>query len=245
MKTASGKWLTTLLLLFLPYANSNAGTPLPDFYIAQNKGLTAGMGFGTRSYTACKTLWTWTGYGQYSYNSVLSGGASIMFLGGNLDSVYNFIDQKYSLNAKFTYNNPKYVFAIAPVFSFKNTSLSALRNEFSHIGANEKAQTEEISTSTECEDLLEKAGSSVGYQSGIGFLITPSWGLNFGHNLDMTFKGALTPSFNGSIAFNLRELFEKLIENTENLWISLEYSISFIEKNHNTHDIILGLAVGF
>jgi len=165
-----------------------------------------------------------------------------MFLGGNLDSVYNFIDQKYSLNAKLTYNNPKYVFAIGPVFSFKNTSLSALRKEFSNIGVGEKALTVE---STECEELFNKTGSSIGYQSGIGFLLTPSWGLNFGHNLDVTFKGAYTPSFNSSIAFNLRELFEKLIENTENVWLSFEYSISLIEKNHSTHDIILGLAVGF
>jgi len=238
---ASGKWLTVLLLLFFPYANSNAGTPLPNLYIAQSKGLTAGMGFGTRSYTTCETIWTWTGYGQYSYNSFLSSGASIMFLGGNLDSVYNFIDQKYSLNAKFTYNNPSYVFAIGPVFSFKNTNLSALRKEFTHIGA-EKAQPV---VSTECEELLNRVGSSIGYQSGIGFLITPRWGFNFGHNLDVTFKGAYTPSFSGSIAYSLRELFEKLMENTENVWVSFEYSVTMIRDNHSTHDIILGLAVGF
>jgi hypothetical protein len=239
LKAAGGQWLTTVgLLLFFLYTNSNAGIPLPDSYIAQNKGLTAGMGFGTRSYTSCKTLWTWTGYGQYSYNSVLSGGASIMFLGGNLDSAYNFIDQKYSLNSKFMYNQPKYVLTIGPVFSFKNTNLSALRKEFSNIGIDEK-------TETECETLLDKTGSSIGYQSGIGFLITPNWGLNFGHNLDLTFKGIATPSFSGSIAFNLRDMFKKLMENTENFWLSLEYSISVIKDKHSTHDIILGLAVGF
>jgi hypothetical protein len=243
LKTASGQWLTIGLLLFFLFANSSAGTPLPDFYIAQDKGLTAGMGFGTRSYTSCKTLWTWTGYGQYSYNHVLSGGASIMFLGGNLDSAYNFIDQKYSLNLKLTYNQPKYVLTIGPVLSFKNTNLSALRKEFTNIGgANREHET---TVSTECEELLDKTSSSIGYQIGIGYLITPSWGLTFGHNLDITFKGAFTPSFSGSIAFNLRELFEKLMENTENLWLSLEYSISLIEDNHSTHDIILGLAVGF
>jgi len=165
-----------------------------------------------------------------------------MFLGGDLDSVYNFIDQKYSLNVKFTYNDPSYVFAIGPVFSFKNTSLSALRKEFTHIGVGEKAQ---IVESTDCEELLAKVGSSIGYQSGIGFLLTPSWGLNFGHNMDITFKGAITPSFNGSIAFNLREVFEKLMENTENFWLSLEYSISLMKDSQKTHDIILGLALGF
>jgi hypothetical protein len=200
------------------------------------------MGLGSRSYTSCKTLLTWTSYGQYSYNSVLSGGASIMFLGGNLDSVYNFIDQKYSLNVKFTYNQPKYVLTAGPVFSFKNINLSTLRKEFTNIGNDGKPETVER---TECEELLDKTGSSIGYQSGIGFLITPNLGLNFGHNLDLTFKGALTPSFSGSVAFNLRELFEKLIENTENFWLSLEYSISMIENNHKTHDIILGLAMGF
>jgi len=243
LKKIGDRRLTALLLLFLLFANSNAGTPLPDLYIEQDKGISAGMGFGTRSYTACKTLWTWTSYGQYSYNSYLSGGASIAFLGGELDSVYNFIDQKYSLNAKFTYNLTSYVFTIGPVFSFKNTSLSALRNEFTHIGVDERTQPR--MTTTECEGLLEKAGSSIGYQSGIGYLITPSWGMTFGHNLDITFKGAYTPSFSGSIAFNLREVFEKLIENTKNFWLSLEYSISFIKENHSTHDIILGLAVGF
>jgi hypothetical protein len=230
------------LLLFFLFANSRADTPMPDFYIAQNKGLTAGMGFGTRNYTSCKTLWTWTGYGQYSYSPVLSGGVSIMFLGGNLDSVYNFIDQKYSLNVKFTYSQPKYILSAGPVFSFKNTNLSVLRKEFTNIGVNEET---EIIANTECEELLEKTGSSIGYQSGIGFLITPSWGLNFGHNLDLTFKGAFVPSFSGSIAYNLREQFEKLMENTKNFWLSLEYSISLIKSKNRTHDIILGLAVGF
>jgi len=242
LKTARGQWLTTLLLLFFLFANSSAGVPLPDSYVAQNKGLTAGMGFGTRSYTSCKTLLTWTGYGQYSYNSVLSSGMSIMFLGGNLDSVYNFTDQKYSLNAKFTYNQPKYALTVGPVLSFKNISLSTLRKEFTHIGVDEKTET---IASTVCEELLDKTGSSIGYQSGIGFLIMPSLGLNFGHNLDLTFKGAYTPSFSGSIAFNLRELFEKLMKNTENFWLSLEYSISLIKNNNKIHDIILGLAMGF
>jgi len=228
-------------LLFFPYANSSAGVPLPDFYIAQNKGLTAGMGFGTRSYATCKTALTWTSYGQYSYNPVVSGGASIMFFGGNLDSVYNFIDQKYSLNVRFTYNQPTYALTGGPVFSFKNTNLSALRKEFTHIGAAANGKT----VSTECEELLNKTGSSIGYQSGIGYLITPILGVNLGHNLDVTFKGVFTPSFSGSIAFNLREMFDKLIENTENFWLSLEYSLSIIESNHQTSDIILGLAVGF
>jgi len=166
-----------------------------------------------------------------------------MFLGGELDSVYNFIDQKYSLNAKFTYSQPRFVLTIGPVFSFKNTSLSALRNEFTHIGVDEESQP--IETITECEKLLEKAGSSIGYKSGFGYLITPNWGMTLGHNLDITFKGAYTPSFSGSIAFNLRDVFEKLIENTKNFWLSIEYSLSFIKENHNTHDVILGLAVGF
>jgi len=165
-----------------------------------------------------------------------------MFLGGNLDSVYNFTDQKYSLNVKFTLNQPKYVFTIGPIFSFKNTNLSALRKEFTHIRDDGKTR---VILNTECEELLNKTGSSIGYQSGIGFLLTPSWGFNLGHNLDLTFKGTRIPSFSGSLAFNLRELFEKLIENTENFWLSFEYSTSLIEDNHNTHDIILGLAVGF
>jgi len=242
LKTASGKWLTAWSLLFFLFANSSAGIPLPDSYIAQNKGLTTGMGFGTRSYTNCKTLWTWTGYGQYSYNPILSSGMSIMFLGGNLDSVYNFIDQKYSLNAKFTYNQPKYVLTAGPVFSLKNTNLKALRKEFTHIGIDEKTKA---IAKTECEELLDKTGSSIGYQSGIGFLLTPNLGLTFGHNSDLTFKGTFTPSFSGSIAFNLRELFEKLMENTENFWLSFEYSISMIKDKHMTRDIILGLAMGF
>ena len=242
MKTANGQWLTALLLLFLLFANSNADIPLPNSYIAQSKGLTAGMGFGTRSYTSCKTLWTWTSYGQYSYSSVISGGASIIFLGGNLDSVYNFTDQRYSLNLKFTYNQPKYVLTAGPIFSFKNTNLSVLRKELTHIGAD--GRNKMIAT-TECEDLLNRTGSSIGYQSGIGFLLTPSWGFNLGHNLDLTFKGTYIPSFSGSLAFNLRELFEKLIENTKNFWLSFEYSTTLIKDNQSTHDIILGLAVGF
>jgi len=43
----------------------------------------------------------------------------------------------------------------------------------------------------------------------------------------------------------LREQFEKLIENTRNLWVSLEYSTTLVKNRIRTHDLIFGLAVGF
>ncbi|MCL2101465.1 MAG: hypothetical protein FWH22_07110, partial [Fibromonadales bacterium] len=55
---------------------SHAGVPLPSQSVAQAKGIAAGMGVGTLNSRSCKTLWSWTGHGSYSYNSFLSGGAS-------------------------------------------------------------------------------------------------------------------------------------------------------------------------
>jgi len=226
------------LLFFLTC--SYAGAPLPGQDGAQSKGLTAGMGFGTLNSASCRALWTWTGHGSYSYNSYLSGGASIKFLGGNLDSA-NLINQRYSVNAKVMHNQPSYALFIGPVFSFENTDLSALRKEFSSIGDDD----DDIGTDTRCSELYAKIGSSIGYQSGFGFLATPNWGFSFGHNLDLTFKGIFIASFSGAIAFNLREQFEKLTENTENFWLSLEYSTSLSRNSAYVHSIILGLTVGF
>jgi|TergutMp193P3_1026864.scaffolds.fasta_scaffold04927_3 hypothetical protein len=229
-----------ILLLLILSANSRAdGIPLPVQGIAQNKGLTAGIGLGTINSADCKTLWTWTGHGNYSYNSYLSGGASIKFLGGDLDSAHNIVNQRYSIDAKIAHSQPKYVLFIGPVFSFENTNLSVLRKEFS----NTRDHNEDVKT--QCSELYAEIGSSVGYQSGIGFLATPSWGFNFGHNLDLTLNKVFIASFSGAIAFNLREQFEKLMENTRNFWLSLEYSASFSKKNIGIHNVILGAALGF
>jgi len=225
------------LLFFLTC--SQAGVPLPGQDGAKSKGLTAGMGFGTSNSASCKTLWTWAVHGNYSYNSYFSGGAKLKFLGGNPDSVNNLINQRYSVNAKVTHNQPRYALFIGPIFSFENTDLSALRKEFSSIGEDGEA------IGTRCSELYAEMGSSIGYQSGLGFLATPNWGFSFGHNLDMTFKGIFMASFSCAIAFNLRDQFEKLITNTELFWLSLEYSTSLSRNNANIHNIILGLTVGF
>jgi len=231
-------------LLFL-FAYSNAtGIPLPGQGIAQNKGLAAGAGLGILSSSGCKTLWTWAGQGNYAYNSNLSGGASIKFLGGNLDSVNNLVNQRYSINAKFTHSKPRYALFLGPVFSFENTNLSTLRKDL--IKEDRDFEPEpEMETDTECSNSYAKMGSSIGYHSGGGFLLTPNWGINFGHGLDITFNGTLIASFSSAIAFNLREKFEKLKKNTENLWLSLEYSTSLTRNNAIAHSAIFGAMVGF
>jgi len=226
-------------LLFL-CAYSGA-IPLPGQGIAQSKGATGGMGVGSLIYSECKTLYTWTGHGSYTYKSFLSSGLGLKFLGGNIDSKNNLVNQRYSVFAKFMRNKPEYALFIGPIFSFENTDLSALRKEFSQIGE----ENTEVNTETKCSDLYASIGSSIGYQSGGGFLLTPSWGIGFGQNLDLTLKGTLIFSYSGLVAFNLREQFEKLKENTENFWLSLEYLASMSRNNTVAHNVILGLSVGF
>jgi uncharacterized membrane protein (Fun14 family) len=183
---------------------------------------------------------TWTSQSNYSYNSVLSGGPSIRFLGGNLDSANNLVWQRYSASGKFAYSKPRFAVFIGPVLSFENIDLNALRSNFSNIG-----HDDEDRSYTECRDFFEKIGPSAGYHSGIGFLATPIWGFTLGHTLDLTLKNLLIFSFSGSITFNLREQFEKLMENTKNLWLSLEYSTTIIKNTTYTHNIILGFVLGF
>ena len=227
--------------LFFLFAYSGAeGIPLPGHGIAQGKGLTAGMGVGTLKSSGCKMLWSWAGQGNYSYNSNLSGGASIKFVGGNLDSANNLVNQRYSVNAKFTRSEPKYALFAGPVFSFENTDLSELRNEFSNIG-----DEDNIEIATRCSRMYAEIGSSIGYQSGAGFLLTPNWGISIGHNLDLTFTGTFIASLSSSIAFNLRDRFDKFKNNTENLWLSLEYSTSMSRNSAVIHNVILALALGF
>jgi len=229
-------------LLFLFAASNAAGIPLSGQSIAQSKGITAGMGVGTLSSSDCKVLWTWTGQGNYSYNSFISGGAGIRFLGGNLDSANNLINQRYSINVKLTHGNPQYAIFIGPVFAFENTDLNALRKEFSNIG--EENPAPDMGTDTKCRNLYDNIGSSIGYQSGGGFLLTPNWGISVGHNLDLTFQGTLITSLSGAIAFNLRDQFEKFKANTKNLWLSFEYQASLSESKI-ANNIIFGISVGF
>jgi len=234
------KLVISLLFLFA-YSEAipnQATIPLPNQGIIQSSGLTAGMGLGYLSRTGCKNLWTWTMQGNYFYNSVISSGPSLKFLGGNLDSANNLVNQKYSANLKFTHIQEKYAVFIGPVLSFDNTDLNALRNEFSNIGESQE-------TNLECKELFEKTGSSIGYHSGTGFLIAPNWGITLGHSFDWMLTGSQIVSFSTSIAYNLREHFEKFIENTKNSWVSLEYSISPNQSKSNTHGFILGIVLGF
>jgi len=237
------KLVFSLLFLFA-YSEAilqNQGTiPLPGQGIIQNKGLTAGMGFGTISRTGCKNLLTWNVQGNYFYNSYISAGPSIKFLGGNLDSDNNLVNQRYSGNLKFIHTQEKYAVFIGPVLSFDNTNLSTLRNEFSHIGEFRETQND-----IECKEIFEKTGSSVGYHIGTGFLLAPNLGLTFGHSFDWMLKGIYTVSLSTSIAYNLREHFEKLVENTKNSWLSLEYLISPNQSKSNINSLILGIVLGF
>jgi len=230
------KLVISLLFLF----TYSQAIPMPNQDITQSKGLVAGMGLGALNRSNCKNLWTWTIQGNYFYNSLISSGPSLKFLGGNLDSENNLVNQRYSANLKLTHAQEKYAVFIGPVLSFDNTSLSALRNEFSHIG-----EGRESPNNYECKELFEKRGSSLGYNSGAGFLLTPNIGFTLGHSFDWMLTGAYIFSFNTSIAYNLRNYFDKFMENTKNSWLSLEYSISPNQSKYNTHSLILGIALGF
>ena len=229
------KLVISLLFLF----SYSQAIPLPNQSIMQNQGLIAGMGLGSLSRSGCKNLWTWTVQGTYVYNSLISSGPSLKFLGGNLDSENNLVNQRYSGNLKFTYTQEKYAVFLGPVLSFDNTNLNTLRNEFSHLGSHIS------SNNTECKELFEKIGSSIGYHSGTGFLFAPNWGFTLGHSFEWMLTGSYIASLSTSIAYNLREHFEKLIENTKNSWLSLEYSISPNQTKSNTNSLILGIVLGF
>jgi len=230
--------LVISLLLIFTYSQA---IPLPNQDVLQNKGLTAGMGLGSLRRSNCKNLWIWTVHGTYYYNSVISSGPSLQFLGGDLDSENNIVNQRYSANLKFTHTEKKYAVFLGPVFSFDNTNLSTLRNEFSHIGGPDR----DTQSNSGCKVLFEKTGSSVGYQTGAGFLLAPNFGFTIGHSLDLMLTGSYMISLSTSVAYSLREHFEKFIENTKNSWLSLEYSISPNQSKSSTHSIILGIVLGF
>jgi hypothetical protein len=227
-------------LLLAAAVVSYADIPLPNRNIAQSKGMSAGVGFGSQIYSKCRNLFAWTGYGNYSYNQIFSAGASIKFSGGILDTISSIIYQRYSINTMFASVKPKYVLFLGPVFSFENTDLRDLFDDFQHIGSGGEDRVE-----TECGEISSAIGSSIGYQSGIGYLINSDWGVGFGHVLDLTFSGNYLLSLSASVAFNLRERFEKLKENTQNCWLSLEYSIDFTKSSINIHNVLLGFALGF
>jgi len=225
--------------LLLTAVISSADIPMPSGNIAQSKGLNGGVGFGTLNSSKCKTLFTWTGHADYSYSSLVSSGVSIKFSGGTLDSINSVVSQRYSLNVMFNKILPEHALYIGPVFSFDNTDLQELMDDFSQIGSSHAREQ------TVCSEGFSEIGASIGYKSGIGFLLTPDWGLSFGQNTDFMFSGSYLFSASISAAFNLRNQFEKLIENTRNVWVSIEYFTSFTKKSFGTHSIIFGLSLGF
>lgn len=230
-------------LFFLLVCSKAEGLPLPSQTVTQNKGLMLGMGFGASTHSNCKVLRTWTSNVNYSYNSLISGGASIRFLGGNLDSANNLINQRYSINAKLTFDKQKYALFIGPMFSFEKIDLNYLRNIFSNNKPKEEVILEE--ENTECRNLFEKFDSNIGYHSGGSILLTQDIAFNVGHSLYFTFDGVYTLSFSSAIAFNLRHQFEKLMNNTKNFWLSLEYLINSGKKENSIHNFILGFSLGF
>jgi len=232
--------LVISLLFIFTYSQA---IPLPNQDVVQSKGLTAGMGLGSLRRASCKNLWIWTVHGTYIYNSTISSGPSLQFLGGDLDSKNNLVNQRYSANIKFTRTEEKYAIFIGPVFSFDNTNLSTLINEFSHLG--NVGADNNTSSNSECKELFEKTGSSIGYNSGAGFLLKPNLGFTLGHSLDLMLNGPYMVSLSASVAYSLREHFDKLLENTKNFWLSLEYSISPNQSKSNIHNIILGIVLGF
>jgi hypothetical protein len=234
------KLLISLLFLF----TYSQAVPMPNQGLMQNKGLAGGMGFGISHHASCKNLLTWNIQGNYFYNPLVSFGPSIKFMGGNLDSENNLVNQRYSANVKFTHSQEKYAAFIGPVLSFDNTNLSTLRKELSSIGDKNK-DGEETLNNTECEEFFAKISSSIGYHSGAGFLLSPDWGFSLGHNFDWMFTGTYLASFSASIAYNLREHFEKFIENTKNFWLSFEYLIIPNQGKNSIHNFILGLSIGF
>ncbi|MCL1955944.1 MAG: hypothetical protein FWF63_01350 [Fibromonadales bacterium] len=236
-------YLRKLVISLLFIFTYSKAIPLPGQGIVQNNGLTAAMGFGTLNRTGCKNLLTWNVQGNYFYNSIISSGPSIKFFGGNLDSESNLVNQRYSAHLKITHIQEKYAVFVGPVLSFDNTNLSTLRNEFWHIG--EGNEFPNNTNSTDCKEIFEKIGSSIGYHSGAGFLLAPNFGLTFGHSFDWMLTGTYTVSLSTSIAYNLRGHFEKLIENTKNSWLSLEYLISPNQSKSNINSFILGIVLGF
>ena len=226
--------------LFILFANLYADVPMPGHSIAQSSGLTAGLGIGTQRqmHSGCKALVTWTAQASYAYKPFLSSGASINFLGGNIDRANNLINQKYSINLKVMHNKPKYALYSGPILSIENTDLSELRDEFIN-------RRDEQIEYTECRNLFEAVGSGIGWRGGVGFLPFKSWGMNFGYGFDWTLKNYLMVHFSSGIAFNLREHFEKLKNNSKNFWLSLEYVLSPSKSYTNTHSITLGLTLGF
>jgi len=230
------KLVISLLFLF----TYSQAIPIPNQGVVQNKGLTAGMGFGNLNRNGCKNLVSWNIQINYFYNSIIAAGPGIHFFGGDLDSENNFVNQRYSINMKIMHTEEKYAMFIGPVLFFDNTNFSTLRNEIEHI-----ADNRESSNNSECREIFEKVSSGIGYHSGVSFLLTPNWGFALGHNFDWMLTGAYIISFSTSIAYNLRGYFEKFTENTKNSWLSLEYSISPSQSKSNNNSLILGIVLGF
>jgi len=239
-----------------------SSVPLPRLTAYTGKGLSFGVGGGLFiPQEECDCLGSWQVQMEYFYTSWLSSGFDVRYFGGNIDSDFMMMYQRYRADVRFHGVGERLDVYLEPYIGFESTSLSEIRKQVTGgevephknwWSRSEREMTDTVATadSTDdglCESIFALDGFSVGIGVGVGFNISRYVGLTGAFSLEYNFSDAVMMLASPGVAFNLREVWPWAKKNLRSTWISFEYGVQRYHRDNVdgwSNMVILGVQFG-
>lgn len=239
-------WICFCLLLGfgLAWAEPGHSIPFPKISHTQASGLQAGAAIGEMMRTDCQSRFMWSGGAEYSYASWISGRVAGRLFGGNIDEGHAMTYRRFYLHTRFLFQpHARLACFIGPSLGLDNSNIWEIRDEFRNSGNDE--DTVSLDSCNQCAEALGGNGLGVGYESGLGLMLHPLWGLTAGHSAEITLSQTVRMSFQAGLAFQIGQVWEKLIRNQVTSWIHIEISKAFTLHSGGSENYLqVGISVG-
>lgn len=230
-----------ILLSVFSVSWAERSIPLPRQTVYVPQGFAGGMGIGTVGQTRCKNMAIWQVQGDYFYAPQFSAGLNMVLYGGNADKQTSMTYQRYYLQAKFHRPRDRYTLFIGPILGFDNTNLQELRRELRP--DDEEPVPDE--GSGDCAASYGTQGISLGYETGLGVLLSQNWGMTAGHAMATTTDRDALLAFSLGVNFNLWNHWERLQTTLQDAWLLLEWrgDLDF-HSLKVLHSLVFGVSLG-
>lgn len=229
--------------------------PLPRQTAYTGEGLSFGFGGGVFApQKECDCLGTWQVQMEYFYLSWLSSGGSVRYFGGNIDSDFMLMYQRYNVNLRLHGTGEGLDLFLSPYLGLETTSISEIRTQVSgedvetmshwwnHDGkdrAKRDSREDEFAKDAEevekeadfCESLFALDGFSVGLEVGFGVNVSRYVGMTGSVSVEYNFSDALMVTTSPGLAFNLREAWPWAKRMLRSTWISFEYGFQMYHND--------------
>lgn len=244
--------LAILLALCAPFALAaeipDGGVPLPGQLSYTGAGFSVGLSFGMIDPVASDQndlLFAWNAALEYFYTEHFSGGFSIWIYGGDMDSDYLIIYNRYRLHGRFHFMLFKNfsVFA-APLFWFENTDIEKIHEDIN----DGEEYTGDLLYVRDEDSAPDQSGVSAGLELGFGWRLPYNFGL-FGECVyEHSFSTSPLGSFALGLGYDIRAVSTFLKDNFWGAWVTFEVSRRRYLDDSWTHwgtHFLLGLNIVF